>query len=247
MYNDNYLQQHIKLPMTMNFSLNPGPHERHLKRRLLNPLYPQPENGLTQADIDSAQQKDEEDLLSFMTYFQSVVQRTTELGNSSESDIVLELKEQLDQCYATSCAMPGDHSNLKIAISKLITAIMAAIRKGAAGDPVALKKLDEEEVAREMHNQLHERKLIADLMLENSPILEHELTPTLLNEEADDLNAALQLFNSEQLNLVVKDAQNLLEKLRQNGHEIPHAWERFQQIKNAAEALTNKMDTNNVN
>lgn len=227
--------------MTMNFSPAPGPHERHLKRRLLNPLYPKPEKELTQDDVDNAQRKDEENLLSFMAYFQSVVQKTTELGGNSESDVVIEIKEQLDECYATSCAMPGDHSNLKVAIKKLITAIMAAIRKGASSDPTALKKLHEEEVAREMHNELHERKLIADLMLENSPILENELTPTLLNEEADDLDAALQLFSAEQLDLVVKDAQALLESLREDGHEIPHAWERFQQIKLAL------MDKNNVN
>lgn len=222
--------------MTMNFSPAPGPHERHLKRRLLNPLFPKPETELTQEDIDNAQRKDEENLMSFMTHFQSVVQKTTLLGSSSESDVVLEIKEQLDECYATSCAMPGDHSNLKVAITKLISAIMTAIRKGAAGDTTALKKLDEEEIAREMHNDLHERKLIADLMLENSPISENELTPTLLNEEIDDLNAALQLFTAEQLDLVVKDAQTLLENLRKDGHEIPHAWERFQQIKHALDA-----------
>ena len=222
--------------MTMNFSPAPGPHERHLKRRLLNPLFPKPETELTQEDIDNTQRKDEENLISFMTHFQSVVQKTTQLGSSSESDVVLKIKEQLDECYATSCAMPGDHSNLKDAIKKLIAAIMAAIRKGAAGDASALKKLDDEEIAREMHNDLHERKLIADLMLENSPILENELTPTLLNEETDDLDAALQLFTAEQLELVVKDAQALLEALRKDGHEIPHAWERFQQIKHALEA-----------
>lgn len=222
--------------MSMNFSSAPGPHERHLKRRLLNPLFPKPEREVTQQDIVDAQKKDEENLLEFMTYFQSVVQKTTQLGSNSESDVVLQIKEQLDECYATSCAMPGEHSNLKVAIKKLIIAIMAAIRKGAAGDPVALKKLDEEDIAREMHNELHERKLIADLMLEKSPILEHELTPTLLNEETDDLEAALQLFSPEQLALVVKDAQALLEKLRQDGLEIPHAWERFQQIKNALNA-----------
>ncbi len=222
--------------MTMNFSPAPGPHERHLKRRLLNPLFPKPEKEFTQNDVDNAQRKDEENLFSFMSHFQSVVQRTTELGGNSESDIVLEIKEQLDECYATSCAMPGDHSNLKIAIKKLITAIMAAIRKGAADDTTALKKLDEEEVARKMHNELHERKLIADLMLENSPILENELTPTLLNEEADDLDAALQLFSAVELDLIIKNAQTLLEKLRQDGHEIPLAWERFQQIKQALDA-----------
>lgn len=224
----------------MNFSQNPGPHERHLKRRLLNPLFPKPQQELSQEDIDDAQKKDEENLLNFMTYFQAVVQKTTELGSNSESDIVIQIKEQLDECYATSCAMPGDHSNLKVAIKTLIAAIMAAIRKGASDDAVALKKLDEEDIARELHNELHERKLIADLMLENSPILENELTPTLLNEDADDLDAALQLFSAEQLGLIIKDAQALLESLRKDGHEIPHAWERFQQIKLALNSTTAK-------
>ena len=221
--------------MTMTFSSAPGPHERHLKRRLLNPLFPKPENEVTQQDVEDAQKKDEETLMAFMMHFQSVVQKTTELGTSSESDIVLEIKEQLDECYATSCAMPGDHTNLKTAVKKLITAIMAAIRKGAADDATALKKLNEEDVARELHNELHERKLIADLMLQNSPILENELTPTLLNEEEDDLEAALPLFSTEELGLIAKTAQALLEQLRLDGHEIPHAWERFQQIKQALE------------
>lgn len=232
--------------MTMNFSPLPGPHERHLKRRLLNPLFPKPEHELTQEDIDNAQRKDEEDLFAFMDYFQSVVQKATELDVNSESDVVLQIKEQLDECYATSCAMPGDHGNLKVAIKKLIMAIMAAIRKGATDDPTALKKLEEEDIAREMHNELHERKLIADLMLENSPILENELTPTLLNEEVDDLDAALQLFSAEQLQLIVKDAQSLLEDLREHGHEIPLAWERFQQIKLALNGAPSEMDNDNV-
>lgn len=231
--------------MTMNFSTAPGPHERHLKRRLLNPLFPKPDNELTQKDIDDAQRKDEETLMSFMTHFQSVVLKTTELGTNSESDIVLGIKEQLDECYATSCAMPGDHSNLKVAINKLIMAIMSAIRKGAADDPTALQKLDDEDTARELHNELHEIKLIADLMLENSPILEDELTPTLLNEEADDLEAALPLFSQQELELIAKSSQDLLKKLRQDGHEIPLAWERFQQIKLALETK-NSGQTYNV-
>lgn len=224
--------------MTMNFSPAPGPHERHLKRRLLNPLFPKPENELTQSDIDNAQKKDEEILMSFMTHFQSVVQKTTALGSNSESDVVLEIKEQLDECYSTSCAMPGNHSNLKDAIKKLITAIMTAIRKGAEGDNTALKNLDEEDIARELHNELHEQKIIADLMLENSPILENELTPTLLNEEAEDLKAVLPLFSVQELELITRSAQELLEKLPQDGHETPIVWERFQLIKQALENKT---------
>lgn len=231
--------------MTINFSPAPGPHERHLKRRLLNPLFPKPEKEIVQEDVDNAQRMDEESMMSFMTHFQSVVQKTTELGSNSESDLVLNIKEQLDECYATSCAMPGDHTNIKIAIQKLNNAIMAAIRKGASGDATALKKLDEEDIARKMHNEFHERKLIADLMLESSPILENELTPTLLNEEADDLDAALQLFSAQQLELIVKDAQALLEGLRKDGHEIPLAWERFQQIKQALNAASTEIGNDN--
>lgn len=52
-----FQNQRTESPMTMNFSPNPGPHERHLKRRLLNPLFPKPENELTQVDVDNAQKK----------------------------------------------------------------------------------------------------------------------------------------------------------------------------------------------
>ena len=228
--------------MDMNFSPAPGPRERHLKRRLLNPLYPESVREFTQDDLDEAKKQDEASLLKFMEHFQAVVQRATELGNNSESDVVLLIKEQLDECYATCCSMPGDHGNLKAAINQLIAAIMTAIRKGAADDPVALKKLDEEDVARQMHNELHDRKLIADIMLEDSPILENELTPTLLNEEADDLDAALQLFSPEQIDFIYNEAQALLEQLREEGHEIPHAWERFQQIKQALDSVVTEMD-----
>lgn len=233
--------------MNIHFSPSPGPYERHLKRRMHNPLFSQGKHEYTQHEIDEARQKDEAYLLQFMEHFQSVVKKTTELGSHSESEIVLQLKEQLDECYATCCAMPGDHTNLKTAITKLIDAIMTAIRKGAENDPVALQKLDEEDIARQMHNELHNRVLIADLMLENSPILEDELTPTLLYEESDDLDAALQLFSPQQLKFIYQDAQTLLEDLRKEGHELPQAWERFQQIKQALDAIEPVTEQTDVN
>lgn len=233
--------------MNIHFSPSPGPYERHLKRRMHNPLFSLKNNVFTQHEVDEAKQKDEAYLLQFMDHFQSVVKQTTELGSHSESEVVLKLKEQLDECYATCCAMSGDHSNLKTAITKLIAAIMTAIRKGAENDLTALQKLDEEDIARQMHNELHNRKLIADLMLENSPIHEDELTPTLLNEESDDLDAALQLFTPEQLKFIYQDAQTLLEVLRKEGHEIPHAWDRFQQIKQALDATVPAMEQTDVN
>lgn len=91
-----------------------------------------------------------------------------------------------------------------------------------------------------MHNNLLQVKLIADIMLQDSPIAENELTPTLLNESEDSLDAALQLFNLQQLEHIYKDAKLLLEKLRGDGHEIPEAWQRFNQVKAALAEAQNE-------
>ena len=53
--------------------------------------------------------------------------------------------------------------------------------------------------------------------------------------------------SAEQLELIVNDAQTLLENLRKNGHEIPHAWERFQQIKQAVNSSATGENENYVN
>lgn len=228
---------------TPSFSPQPGPEERHLKRRLLNPLFSQSEKEITQHEIDRARENDEQRLIEFMNHFRDIVEQATQLEPNTESQHVLEIKEQLDECYAKSCAMPGDLENIRQAVDKLVLVIMNAVRHGASDDPVALQKLDDEVQARQMHNHLHQVKLIADIMLEDSPIGEDELTATLLNEQEQDLAAALQLFNHKQLEQIYKEAKLLLENLRSEGHEIPEAWNRFNQIKIALEeSLTENPD-----
>lgn len=230
--------------MTYQFSTQPGPRERHLKRRMHNPLFPEQVRNVQQQDITDAQQQDEKALLDFMTHFQNVVRQATELNANTESDVILKLKEQLDECYAICCAMPGEQAKIKTAINSLIAAIMKAIRKGAENDPVAMSKLDEEDIARKMHNNLHNHAIIADLMMENSPIEENELTATLLNETEEAVNAVLQLFTEEQMSIIYNEAQDLLNSLRSEGHELPQAWLRFDQIKQALAEATSMMEKN---
>jgi hypothetical protein len=210
--------------MSLHFSSDPGPRERQLRRKYQNPLFSPTANQITQQDVDVARQEDQTALQQFLQDFRSLIQEAVDLKPNTDSEIILDIKERLDQCYTRCCAMPGGHEEIKTAIDKLIQVIMQAVRQGAANDPVALGKLDDEDVARRMHQALHAHPLIVDLLLVDSPIEEPELMPTLLSETAEAVQATLPLFEKEQLRLLYETGKSRLEELQRQGHTLPTAW-----------------------
>ncbi len=199
--------------MSIKFSPDPGPRERQLRRRYQNPLFPSVAQEINQTRVDEARNADEKELNHFLRYFRDLVQEAVDLRPETETEVILDIKERLDKCYAHCCALPGEQSEIQAAINKLIEVIMKAVRQGAANDPLALDKLAEEEQARQMHHELHQFTLVADLMLPDSPISKEELAPTLLSESESELNAALQLFDQAQLAQIYSDAKTCLEQL----------------------------------
>lgn len=210
--------------MSLHFSTEPGPQERQLRRKYHNPLFAEAGTAITQQDLENARQQDQVELRQFMEDFQSLVQQAVDLKPNTDSQVILDMKEGLDQCYTRCCAMPGEHTEIKAAINQLIQVIMKAVRQGAANDPVALSKLDEEDMARQMHQDLHSHALIIDLLLPDSPISETELLPTLLGETPEAVQSACQLFAAEQLQLLYETGKRLLAELKNDGHELPSAW-----------------------
>lgn len=210
--------------MNLHFSPEPGPRERQLRRKYQNPLFSPTGDQITQQNVDAARQEDQTALQQFLMDFHSLIQEAVDLKSNTDSEIILDIKERLDQCYTRCCAMPGGHEEIKTAINKLIQVIMQAVRQGAANDPVALSKLDEEDAARRMHQALHVHMLIVDLLLSESPIEEAELLPTLLSEAVEAVQASLPLFEPEQLRLLYEMGKNRLEELQRQGHPLPAAW-----------------------
>ncbi|MCW9024666.1 MAG: hypothetical protein OQK73_08270 [Gammaproteobacteria bacterium] len=199
--------------MSLNFSTHPGPRERHLQRKHQNPLFGEEGQSITQEQLILARQDDETELNHFLRYFRDLVQEAVDLKPETESEVVLDIKERLDKCFAHCCALPGEQSEIKAAVSKLIEVIMKAVRQGAANDPVALTRLDEEDIARRMHFELQEYPFIADLLLPDCPVAEDELVPSLLSEPEETIAAALQIFEHEQLEQIYQDGQVLLTRL----------------------------------
>ena len=218
--------------MSLKFSEHPGSNERQLKRKLDNPLFDN-SNEITQLMIDHARQADAIAFEEYLADFQSLVQEAANLEANSDSEVILNIKERLDKSYTLCCALPGDNTEIRNAINKLLRVIMIAVKKGAANDPLALEKLDEEDVAREIHQKLQHNLLVVDLMLDDSPVAEDELTATLLSETETNLEQALFLFDATQLELIFHEAREKLEQLSSTNIESVNASKKLQLIESA--------------
>ena len=216
--------------MQVAFSKRPGRHERHFKRCIDNPLMPRPVSSYSDEDLLEVQRLDHEELLAYLDELRNTVQRAVNLKPNEESQVVLDLKADLERLYETACGLADDHSDNKTAIRQLISVIMNTIRSGAQGDPLAEKELEQELQAREVHFQLLEYPLVADLLHPESIIKEDELIPVLLTAAEDQFEQALKLFDEEQVALMRDGAKSLLEN-RASDREV-HAtlWNRLDML-----------------
>ena len=213
--------------MAIPFSQLPGRHERHYRRKIDNPLVPGSPVELDEEVLLEMQRLDHEELLAFLGELRQTVQRAVDLKPNEGSEVVLELKEQLDRLYEVSAGLADDQAANQGAMAQLIEVIMRNVERGAAGDPQAMDELAQEKVARAAHFELLARPLVADLLHPQSTIGAEELAPSLLSESEQALAAALQLFDLEQLSQLFADAQQCLARC---GEPPPDAAARLQQI-----------------
>jgi len=196
--------------MKLHFSQKPGRRERHLLRKRANPLFPQAQQVISSETLEEAQRLDHEELAAFITEFRSLIHEAVKLQPNAESGLILSIKERLDRSYEQSAGLADDQHETREAIVKLLNIIMIAVRRGAGDDPTALNELAQEEQARSAHFELLEYPLVADLLAPDSPIGADELAATLLSAPKPEFEAALSLFDDDQLLLLQRDAQALL-------------------------------------
>ena len=219
--------------MTLRFSQLPGRHERHLRRKHQNTLFPEAARRVTPEALHAAQERDHEELVAFIGEFRGLVQRAVALRPTEESEVILELKEALDRAYEQASGLADDQGETRRAIEKLVGVVMNAVRAGAAGDPAALGELQQEEAARAAHFELLEQPLVADILHPDSTIAPDELVPTLLSESKAAVAAALQLFDDAQLALLLRDARDAIERLDGEAPVRARAAERLAMIERA--------------
>ena len=205
-----------------------GMHERHLQRKDGNPLYGVPVQHYTKEDYLQARRLDAEEMNDFQQEMQEVIQQAIDLPSNVESEVVLELRGKLDQLYTRCSGFGISCGSHKQSIRKLIEIVMNAVWQAASDDPMARMELEHEELARQQHFCLLEYPLISDLMRPDTPIVQDELIPTLLQADEDELEAVMWMFEPEQLKEIQEQASALLTRLQGQGFDLPDAWENLQ-------------------
>ena len=199
--------------LNLKFSSQPGAHERHLIRAWNNPLFDGLEIEVTEQAIEAAQMRDRLEADRFLESFHSLVERVVSLDAKVESDIMLELKQELDKSYEVCSGLGGEMDEIKSAIRELLEVIVGAIRKGAGDDQQALQNLAEEDLARTLHFELLAYPLVADLLRPDSPVESEALVPSVLSESLDAVPAVMSLFTPDQAQTMHAFGESLLDKL----------------------------------
>ena len=219
--------------MTLKFSDDPGAFERQLQRQHANPLFPDAARAVTQDQIQTARRRDQEEQRDFQAALRATLREALDMPPQVESDVLLKLKERLDQLYDQCAGLPGDHDREKQSLTRMIGVIMKAVWAGAGDDPRAHSELEQEEHARTLHHELLQQPLVATLLRPDSPIAEDALIPTLLSETENAVRTVLQLFDATQLQAMCQQARALLEQLASTGQELPDARRRLELMEEA--------------
>jgi hypothetical protein len=199
------------------FSPKPGGHERMLKRRMGNPLYPEDQRKIKESELLEAQHRDFEEVQAFLEDFQKLVEEAAGLEANADSEQILSLKERLDAAYERCVGLGGDMEHIRLALQRLIQVIMNAVRKAAADDDTAMEKLSMEDDARFMHYVLLEHPFIADMLRPDDLLSEADLVPCLLAESETVVAEASKLFEPEQLFQICQKAEELVLALEEKG------------------------------
>ena len=218
---------HSTMSARVPFSNLPGRHERHFLRKHNNPLFGAPIIDHSDEDLLEVQRLDNDELVDYLTELRTLVQRAIALNPNEESQVVLDLKSDLDQSYEKACTLADDQRSNKQAISQLLEVIMKTVRASAGNDTLAQQQLEDEVLARTAHFRLLEHPIVADMLDPDTRIQPLDLVPALLSESKEGLAAALEIFDAEQLERTIADARQLLGSMDQPSQE---AQARFQQI-----------------
>jgi hypothetical protein len=201
------------------FRKHPGCRERHLRRKLGNPLFPAAERGKTTTELDAEQRRDDDELSAFLSQVKALVARVGRLSADTAAAEVIELKSRADAYYEQCLGLPGDQRRVKAALIKLITEL-TRLNMRTAKDTRALVELQHEQVKRLAHFTRLEFPITGDICREQSPVGEGELVPTLLSEPDDALDAALGLFDAERIAAIRDEARALIEHCSEEGFDM---------------------------
>lgn len=215
----------------IDFLQSPGPRERQLQRAHNNPLFGQYAT-VTQQQLEQARQEDATELEGFVVQFQADVEQAVNLKPQADADDVLALKAKMEALYTQACGIQGERSKLKDALKKLMNLITSSLISAANNDPEAMEKITDDQEATELHLRISESLLAADIINPGGIIHQDQLASSMLSSNEDELASALLIFDPEQLQDIIKECMQTLEKTDYKETNYPAPAQRLEQMQN---------------
>lgn len=206
--------------MTDLFSKCPGAWERHLLRRCRYPhFFTNNSAPTTERDLQHAQAKDQQELAEFHLSLQSLITRCTELDDQSSVETITAIKKELDQCHDIAFGLGADLTEQKNAIAMLNEVITTAMRHAMqdSDDGMRLRLIQNEGNRLAKLNQL-EYPVVCDLLREDSPIPEDEITAALLCESDAAYKIALEVLDNDRKQEMATRLDTISAALTQDKH-----------------------------
>ncbi|MBD3671654.1 MAG: hypothetical protein HUJ29_12865 [Gammaproteobacteria bacterium] len=192
------------------FLLQPGPRERHLVRKTNNPLFSK-KFAPDKTELEHARDLDRKELEVLLTEINQAFEQAAALDGRADADDILELKAKMERLYTRANSAAGDLAKIKDAIRKLIGMIETSLRAAAGNDPEALGKINEDIEHTQLHLQISDQTLAADILHEDTVIPEEDLPAVFLTESQEAIETSLLLFSPEQLNNMLNAMETILE------------------------------------
>ena len=131
----------------------------------------------------------------------------------------------------------ADMTAEKNALRKLHDVVMATLIQAAASDPLARDEIAQEQAAHQLHRELLEYPLVAQLLRADSPIAADELVATLLTETGALFPGVLSLFDAQQLQELCRRAHAILVAAAAPEVDLTLAWARLEVMEGVMHAM----------
>lgn len=198
---------------------NPGCFERQLQRRYNNPLFPKEKRIVTNADLESARQKDIIENEELHKNIELLLKKGPVVLTSNINDLSeyrKEICEQIEKIIELGCENDDSWLSLWILRSRIIEQYKFL----SIGNDQALEALAKATNFEENYLSNFYIPFIAQMQRKDSPIVADGIVESLLSEDVESIRMVLNTMDNDHKLLLKNEAARLYKKNIENGFLI---------------------------
>ncbi len=196
----------------------PGAWERQVIRQLTYPHFFFRKAPPSPADLNKAQQLDQQELTQLNEHLAELVGRCTGLAEDSSATTIAKIKNELDHCYDTACGLGANLQEQKDALSMLNEVITSAVRRAMRDDDEHERLLlIKQESLRMRHLTRLNYPIVCDLLHSGPSIPKAELAAAMLCESDEAFTVALDVLDDNKRKFLAEEIDEIKEHQNDNG------------------------------